>query len=228
MTSLKSVCTIREYPPQDQPHARMHRHGANTLTDTELLAMVIRRGTTGCNAIDVARDLLQRFGGLHSLGGRQIAELCKVPGIGPVKAGQIMVMVEMSKRLDPIDRISFLSSADVAKHYMPQFHHTQQEVFTVLILDARNRLIREHRASEGSLTASIVHPREVFKLAIIESAASVIFLHNHPSGDPTPSQDDIKITKQLVDAGKIIDIRVLDHIILGYHKFTSLSGKGLI
>lgn len=228
MTSLKSVCTIREYPPQDQPHARMHRHGANTLTDTELLVMVIRRGTTGCNAIDVARDLLQRFGGLHSLGSRQIAELCKVPGIGPVKAGQIMAMVEMSKRLDPIDRISFLSSADVAKHYMPQFHHTQQEVFTVLILDARNRLIRKHRASEGSLTASIVHPREVFKMAIIESAASVIFLHNHPSGDPTPSQDDIKITKQLVEAGKIIDIRVLDHIILGYHKFTSLSGKGLI
>ena len=228
MTSLKSVCTIREYPPQDQPHTRMHRYGANTLTDTELLAMVIRRGTTGCNALDVARDLLQRFGGLHSLGSRQITELCKVPGIGPVKAGQIMAMVEMSKRLDPIDRVSFLSSTDVAQHYMPLFHHEQQEIFTVLILDARNRLKREHRASEGSLTASIVHPREVFKMAIIESAASVIFLHNHPSGDPTPSQDDLKITQQLVDAGKILDIRVLDHIILGYHKFTSLAGQHLM
>ena len=216
--------------PVEQPQERMQCFGAGHLSDCELLAMVIRKGTDGLSALDVSRNLLIQFGGLRGIVGREATELSGVPGIGPTKANQIQAIAEISRRLEAPDpeKISFGSSTDVAQYYMPLFAHVRHEVFTVLMLDARNRLIREQRVSEGSLTASVVHPREVFRLAIIESAASVIFLHNHPSGDPTPSQDDLRITTQLVDAGRLIDIRVLDHIILGYKQFTSLATKGII
>ena len=146
------------------------------------------------------------------------------------EAAQIAAAVEIGRRLEapPLDRVSFISSTDVAQYFIPRLRDLHKEVFMVLLLDARNCLIRGVTISVGSLTASIVHPREVFKPAILDSAASVIFIHNHPSGDPTPSQDDLKITSQLVEAGRMIDIRVLDHIIIGRGSFTSLAGKGFI
>jgi DNA repair protein RadC len=214
--------TVRD---AENPEDRLHCLGPQNLSDTELLALAL-----GSDATDVSRSLLDEYGGLRGIVSRETAELSRQPGIGSDRASRLRAIGEISRRLEAPDpeRISYSSSTDVAEYFLPLFAHVRTEVFTVLMLDARNRLIKEQRVSEGSLTASIVHPREVFKMAIIESAASVIFMHNHPSGDPTPSQDDLKITRQLVEAGRLIDIRVLDHIILGYKKFTSLASKGII
>ena len=206
--------------------------GVHTLSDSELLALLIRTGdaSQGKNALEITRALVRHVGGLHRLADRNIRELCLVRGVGPVKAAQIAAAVEIGRRLEapPLDRVSFISSTDVAQYFIPRLRDLHKEVFMVLLLDARNCLIRGVTISVGSLTASIVHPREVFKPAILDSAASVIFIHNHPSGDPTPSQDDLKITSQLVEAGRMIDIRVLDHVIIGRGSFTSLAGKGFI
>jgi len=170
------------------------------------------------------------LGDLGSCPEGKIKGFCSIKGVGQVKAAQVVAAIEVGRRLEAsdIERVAFGSSSEVAQLYMPRLRDHRKEVFMVLLLDARNRLINEATVSEGSLTASIVHPREVFKPAILESAASVLFLHNHPSGDPTPSQEDLNITRQLVEAGRMIDIRVLDHIIVGDHTFTSLAGKGLI
>ena len=232
MTELHTVMGIKEWAEDDRPRERLIKFGAMSLTDTELLAILLRTGdsTTGRNALDIARDLLNHFGGLRQLACREMQELCTIKGVGQVKAAQVAAAIEIGRRLEApdIERVAFGSSSDVAHFFMPRLRDHRKEVFIVLLLDARNRLIKEVSVSEGSLTASIVHPREVFKPAILESAASVIFLHNHPSGDPTPSQDDLKITRQLVEAGRMIDIRVLDHIILGDSTYTSLASKGLI
>ncbi|MBT5874337.1 MAG: DNA repair protein RadC [Candidatus Latescibacteria bacterium] len=232
MSEIRSQLGIKDWSEQDRPRERLLRFGAMSLTDSELLAILLRTGdaTTGRNALDIARDLLNHFGGLRQMSTRDSQELCAIRGVGQVKASQMAAAIEIGRRLEApdIDRIAFGSSTEVAQYYIPRFRDHRKEVFIVLLLDARNRLINEVTVSEGSLTASIVHPREVYKPAILESAASVIFMHNHPSGDPTPSQDDLKVTRQLVEAGRMIDIRVLDHIILGNTDFTSLAGKGLI
>lgn len=232
MTESRSVVAIKDWPQDDRPRERLVKYGARTLSDAELVAILLRTGdsSAGRNALDIARELLQRFGGLRNLASRDVRELCSVQGIGLVKAAQVAAAIELGRRLEApdIERVAFGSSTDVAHYFLPRLRDLRKEVFLVLLLDARNKLIKEVTVSEGSLTASIVHPREVFKPAILESAASVIFIHNHPSGDPTPSQDDLKITAQLVEAGRMIDIRVLDHIILGHRTFTSLASKGLI
>ena len=221
--------TARAIRDAQDPVDRLHCLGTHNLSDAEILSLVLG-STDGVQAIDASRGLLSRYGGLRGVMARETGELCNQPGMDSDHASRLQAVGELCRRLeapDP-DRVSFGSSSDVAGYYLPMFAHVKHEVFTVLMLDARNRLIKEHRVSEGSLTASIVHPREVFRLAICESAASVIFMHNHPSGDPTPSQDDLRITTQLAEAGRTIDIRVLDHIILGHRKFTSLAGKGLM
>ena len=179
---------------------------------------------------NAACTLLDRCGSLRNLGARDPVEFAQVDGIGKAKAAALAAALEIGRRAQTADleRQSFVSSTDVARYFMPRLRDLRKEIFLVLMLDARNCLIRGVTVSVGSLTASIVHPREVFKPAILDSAASVIFVHNHPSGDPTPSQDDLKITTQLVDAGQVLDIKVLDHIIIGRKSFTSLAGKGLI
>ena len=232
MTELQAGLAIKDWPEEDRPRERLMKSGVHTLSDSELLALLIRTGdaSQGKNALEITRALLRHVGGLHRLADRNIRELCLVRGVGPVKAAQIAAAVEIGRRLEapPLDRVSFISSTDVAQYFIPRLRDLHKEVFMVLLLDARNCLIRGVTISVGSLTASIVHPREVFKPAILDSAASVIFIHNHPSGDPTPSQDDLKITSQLVESGRMIDIRVLDHIIIGRGSFTSLAGKGFI
>ena len=232
MTELQATIRIKDWPEEDRPRERLMKSGVHTLSDSELIALLIRTGdaSKGKNALEISQALLQHIGGLHRLSRRDIRELCVVRGVGPVKAAQISAAVDIGRRLEapPLDRVSFLSSTEVAKYFMPRLRDLHKEVFMVLLLDARNSLIRGVTISVGSLTASIVHPREVYKPAILDSAASVIFIHNHPSGDPTPSQDDLKITTQLVDAGRMIDIRVLDHLIIARGGFTSLAGKGLM
>ena len=198
--------------------------GFDQVSDTDLVSRI-----SGVS-LDDATEVLDRIGGLRYLATSDPEELTELPGIGPVTAMRLLAAVELGRRLEAtdIDQKSFVSSTDVARYFMPRLRDLRKEVFMVLLLDARNALIRGVTVSVGSLTASIVHPREVFKPAILASAASVIFVHNHPSGDPTPSQDDLKITAQLVEAGQLLDIKVLDHIIIGRGQFCSMASKGLI
>jgi len=222
---------IRDWAVEDQPIERLYYHGPGILSVSELMSILIQpvHRQKEQNALDLTRDIMSRFG-IRDLAGKGMSELLQIPGVTRTKAAILMSAMELGKRAQTTDleKVSFGASTEVAAHYLPRLRDLKQEVFIVLMLDARNKLIREVKVSEGSLTASIVHPREVFKPAILESAASVIFLHNHPSGDPSASQDDIKITTQLVEAGKILDIRVLDHIIVGDRTFTSLAARGFV
>ena len=230
--TMPPVRTIRDWPREDQPVERLLMHGPGILSTTELVAILLQPAHRKAdqNALELAREIILTFSGAHELAGRDAGELCRLPGMNRMKAAVLKAAVELGKRISTpdIERVAFGSSTDVAQYYLPRLRDLKHEIFKVLLLDARNQLIKDVTVSEGSLTASIVHPREVFKQAVIESAASVIFIHNHPSGDPTPSNDDLNITAQLVSAGRMIDIRVLDHIIIGNSTFTSLASKGMI
>ena len=235
---MGAVQTLINWPAQDQPRQRLADRGAGALTDSELLAILIRTGRKNKTPVDLARGLLTRCGSLTALYERMLShlqdslsELTKGAGLSHAQAVAILAAFKLVRRIDAPTlngKSLFKSSEDVAKHYIARFRALKREMFLVLLLDARNRLIREVTISSGSLTASIVHPRDVFRSAVIESAVSVIFIHNHPSGEAAPSQDDIKITNQLVEAGNIFDIRVLDHIIVGAGEWVSFAGKGLI
>jgi len=195
------------------------------------LGILLGKGTKERTAIDVARQLLDQYESLQKLFSRSPSELMKIKGIGSAKAATLSAAFELVRRTqsqgDP-DRPAFKRSSDVAKHYLPLFRDLKKEVFKVLLLNRANRLIREVPVSEGTLDASIVHPRDVFKEAILEPAAGVILIHNHPSGNPAPSEEDLRITKQLVEAGRLLGIKVYDHIILAGGSYRSLADEGLI
>ena len=210
---------------------RVHRHGAASLSDAHLLAILIRSGEGGRSAVDVGRELLERFGSLAGIAQAGIAEICEVRGIGPAKAAELKAAIEIGRRYQKpkLDGASFCSSQDVADFYRPRLKDAKQESFYCALLDVKNRFIHEAVVvSKGTLTASLVHPRDTFKAAIRESAAAVIFIHNHPSGDTRPSQEDILLTKRLVQAGEVLGIRVLDHIIVGDGSHFSFRDRGLM
>ncbi len=220
---------IHQWPEHERPRERLLQSGADRLTDAELLAILLRVGRQRSSAVDVARDLLQQLGGLHGLANRGLQELCQVSGIGPAKAAQVMAGLELGKRalavpLSTGTRIG--SSQDLFHHFYPLLRDLRHEVFKVILLDAKHAIIRESTVSEGSLTMSIVHPREVFNFAVRESAAAVIFLHNHPSGDPQPSAEDRELTTRLVAAGNLLGIRVLDHLVIGDRAYVSFADRG--
>jgi DNA repair protein RadC len=225
--------SIKEWPAQDRPREKLLEHGAQALTDTELLAILLRIGnaSTGESAIDHARRLLSQFGGLKGIEGTSAGELAKVAGIGPAKIAQIKACLEIARRLgnhkwevgQPLR-----SSEDVFRHFRERLEQEKRELFYVVLLNNKNRKISEVKISEGSLTASLVHPREVYNPVIRESAAAVIFVHNHPSGDPAPSQEDIQITRRLREVGDVMGIRVLDHVVIGRERYYSFNDKGLL
>jgi DNA repair protein RadC len=207
------------------------RYGAETLSDAEVLAILIGSGTRGFSALDVARELLQRFGNLTELSRRDVSELRAVRGMGTVRAVVLSAAFELVRRIqaEPFTaRRVIRSPEDVARMYIPRLRSARTESFRVLLLNAANQVIREVVVSEGTLTASLAHPREVFRLAITESAAAVILLHNHPSGNTEPSPEDIALTRQLVQAGKLLDIPVLDHIIIAGEAYVSLRERGVL
>ncbi len=174
-------------------------------------------------------DLLRKLEGLQGLSNRSVEELCRISGIGPAKAAQLKAAIELGKRVlaAPLSSgMQVASSSDLFRHYYPLLRDLRHEVFKVVLLDAKHAIIREATISEGSLTVSIVHPREVFNLAVRESAAAVIFVHNHPSGDPSPSEEDRVLTARLVAAGELLGIQVLDHLIVGDGRYTSFSDQG--
>ena len=183
------------------------------------------------SALDHARLLIARFGSLRDLARTATAELCSVKGIGPAKAAEIQAVFEIARRHGSEELpqgARYVSPVEVFRHFHPRLCDYKKEAFIALLLDSKNRLIREVTISEGSLTASIVHPREVFVPVVRESAAAVLFVHNHPSGDPTPSREDLEITSRLRDAGSLMGVRVLDHIIIGRGAFVSLAERGLL
>jgi DNA repair protein RadC len=224
---------IKDWPAEDRPREKLLDKGAQALTDTELLAIVLRNGSssTGESAIDHARHLLSRFGGLKGLDETSVGEMAAIKGIGPAKIAQVKASLEIARRLghQPWEAGQPLrSSEDVFRHFRGSLEKEKRELFYVVLLNNKNRKMREIKVSEGSLTASLVHPREVYNPVIRESAAAVIFVHNHPSGDPAPSQEDIEITRRLKEVGNVMGIRVLDHVVIGHDRYFSFSDKGMI
>lgn len=229
MTDKPPASGIAAWPRSEQPRERLLDEGASVLSDAQLLAIVLRVGRHDSSAVHVAMDLLQRLGGLRGLSNRGVDELCGIAGIGPAKAAQILAAIELGKRVlsAPLSTGTRIhKSEDVFHHYFPILRDLRREVFKALLLDAKHSVIKDVTVSEGSLTLSIVHPREVFNLAVRESAAAVIFLHNHPSGDPEPSLEDRSLTARLVAAGQILGIRVLDHIVIGDNVYVSFADRG--
>lgn len=224
---------IKEWPEDERPREKLRKQGAETLSDAELLALIIRTGDHASrqSAIDLGRSMLQTFGDLRKLSGASFGEICGVKGAGPAKAASILASLTlanrvMTDRLESLER--FTSPQQIFNHFHFRFRDRLKEHFLILLLDGKNRIIREEQVSEGSLNQSIVHPREVFKPAVRESAAAVILVHNHPSGDPTPSREDREITRRLKEGGDLLGIRVLDHIIVGDGSYLSFVEQGLL
>jgi DNA repair protein RadC len=223
---------IKEWPESDRPREKLLENGPETLSNAELLAIILRVGeaSTGQSALDHGRELMSRFdGSFRKLEEASTQDLRAIKGIGPAKAAQIKAALEIGKRFsrEELKRgEQFRSSADVFNHYREHLGGLKKEEFHVLLLDAKNRKIRDVRVSEGSLTASLVHPREVFSPVIRESAAAVILIHNHPSGDPQPSQEDLHITRRLREVGEVMGVRVLDHLIIGKGRYVSFVDDG--
>jgi DNA repair protein RadC len=225
--------TIKDWPEEERPREKLLKQGAQALSPAELLALVLRTGdaTSGTTALDQARLLLGRFGSLRELARANTAELSQLKGVGPAKAAELQAVFEIARRFGDEELrpgMRFTSSEEVFRHFHERLRDRKKEVFMALLLDGKNRVIREVLISEGSLTASIVHPREVFVPVVRESAAAVLFVHNHPSGDPTPSREDLEITVRLREAGELMGVRVLDHIIIGSGQYVSFVDRGLM
>lgn len=224
---------IKEWPQEDRPREKLLDKGAEALSLAELLAIILRTGnaSTGESAVDQARLLLDRLRGLEGLDQASIAEMMAVKGIGSAKAAGIKAALEISRRLTgkKLEAGTPLrSSEDVFRHFRGSLEKEAREIFYVVLLNNKNRRIREVKISEGSLTASLVHPREVYNPVIRESAAAVIFVHNHPSGDPAPSPEDLEITRRLKEVGDVMGVRVLDHVVIGRGRYFSFSDRGLL
>src|SRR5216110_3909984 len=185
----------------------------------------------GKDAVEVAREMLAAYGSLAGVAGREVSELARLPGVGRAKAARLAAAFELTRRLrarTPGARTPLGTPAEVYAAFGPLMEDLKHEVFRVALLDAQNGLLRDRIVSEGTLSASLVHPREVFKPAIVESAAAVILLHNHPSGDPTPSREDVRLTRQLVECARLLDLRLHDHVVIGRGRYVSLAERGLI
>src|SRR5256712_3089349 len=222
---------IEKWPAGERPRERLYFNGADALADAELLALQLGSGRRGKTAVEVAREMLAAYGSLAGVAGREATELAKLPGVGPAKAARLASAFELTRRLrsrTPGVRVVLSTPAAVYAAFAPLMEDLRREVFRVALLDAQNGLVRDIVISEGTLSASLVHPREVFKPAILESAASIILLHNHPSGDPTPSQEDLRLTRQLVECSRLMDLRIHDHVIIGRERFISLAQRGAL
>ena len=229
MASKKGGQGIAQWPETERPRERLLTQGPQALTNAQLLAILLRVGRHGSPAVQVGMDILDQLGDMAGLAQCGIEELCAVPGVGEAKAAQLKAALELGKRAlaGPLTKgAKITSSRDLFTHYHPTLRELRHEVFKVILLDAKHAILRDATVSEGSLTLSIVHPREVFTLAVKESAAAVIFLHNHPSGDPTPSQEDHVLTARLVSAGEVLGIRVLDHLVVGDGRYVSFADQG--
>ena len=225
---------IKDWPEDERPRERLLHFGEENLSEAQLLAIILRTGdpASKASAVDVARGLLERFNNdLSAMSNASVHELRGARGIGQAKACEVKAAFELGRRRmekedGPLRSKQFRCSEDVANFYMPRFAGKKREQFQVVMLDRKNRIMRAEMVSEGSLDTSVVHPREVFNKAIRDSAAAIICVHNHPSGDPQPSPEDRALTRRLQDAGETIGIPVLDHIIVGRNCYVSFKDEG--
>lgn len=227
----KKSFTIHDLPASERPRERLQKLGAEALSAQEILALILGRGVSGESVIVTAQRMLSQFGNLKGIAAASIEELSQVRGIGLAKACQIRAACELANRLEGSGEGAgspVTTPEAVAAVVQGRLRGKKKEHFLALMLDTRSRLVKVAEVSVGSLDTTIVHPREVFKEAISASAASVIFVHNHPSGSPEASEDDVKLTKRLAEAGKILGIEVLDHVIIGDREYLSLKREGLI
>lgn len=221
---------IRDLPQGERPRERLAHYGAAALSTAELLAIILRVGTDGENVIRVAEQLLVRFDGLPGLAQATVEELCQVKGVGVAKAVQVKAALELGRRLlvaAPHERPQILSPADAANLLMAEMSLLPQEHLRTLLLDSRNRVMKIHTVYVGSLNAASVRVAELFREAIRANCASLILAHNHPSGDPTPSAEDVQLTRSAAEAGQLLGIDVLDHLIIGRQRFVSMKERGL-
>lgn len=223
--------TIKELPVDERPREKMLANGPAAMSNAELLAILLRTGTSRDSAVRLGEQLLVKHGGLTGLGALSPGEICKLKGVGIAKAVSVAAAVEIGKRMAAADRADkpvVRSPQDVADIMMPRLRYEKKEKFVVLLLSTKNHVLASPVISVGTLNASLVHPREVFREAITNNAASVILVHNHPSGDPAPSVEDIALTEKMAEAGCLLDISVRDHIIIGDGKYVSLKETGIL
>ncbi|HLE15746.1 MAG TPA: DNA repair protein RadC [Anaerolineales bacterium] len=230
MKEGQSNYRITDLAESERPRERLERLGAEALTDAELLAILLRAGVPGENAVQVGQRVLECCGGLGGLHRASFAEVCDQHGIGPAKAAQIKAAIELGRRLStlaPEERPCIHSPEDAARLLSYEMSALEQEELRLIVLDTRNRVLATEEVYKGSLNSSQVRIGELFRAAIRRNAAAIIVVHNHPSGDPTPSPEDVAITRALVQAGKLLDIGVLDHLVIAGGRFVSLKERGL-
>jgi DNA repair protein RadC len=229
--STKNGLMIRDFPEDERPRERFMKNGPQSLSNHELIAILLRTGTKEESVLQLSNRLLTQFEGLRLLKSATLQEMTEIKGIGQTKAIQVLAAVELGRRVSNLafdERYVIRSPEDGAKYMMNDMRFLTQEHFVCLYLNTKNQVIHKQTIFIGSLNASIVHPREVFREALKRSAASLIALHNHPSGSPEPSREDIEVTKRLAECGKIIGVDLLDHLIIGENKFVSLKEKGYL
>lgn len=222
---------IKDIQKQDRPREKLMSYGASSLSVEELLAIIINNGTREYSAIDLAKQIVEKADGTRGLAEITLDELLKVKGIGHAKAIKIFASLELSRRVAKsrgIQRYKIESPDTIAEIFMEELRYLKKEIVKVLLLDTKGAIVGDILVSEGSLTSSIVHPRELFKEAIVRSANKFILVHNHPSGDPTPSDQDIHITKRLLEVGELMGIELLDHVVIGDGEYISLKRNGYI
>ncbi|MBU0711264.1 DNA repair protein RadC [bacterium] len=225
---------ITDWPESERPRERLMKYGPMKLSEVELLAILIRSGSGSNSALDVARELMSKAGGLNQLARLDYKDILQmsIKGIGNTKAVTIAAAIQLARRLQMEESASpdkiLRSSDEVARLYIPKLRDLNKEIFMVLLLASNNRLLKDVIISEGILNASVVTPREVFREAVVGMAAAVILVHNHPSGNPEPSREDIQLTKQMTESGKMMNIPVLDHIIIAGNRHSSFADKGLL
>ncbi len=232
LIKLERNFTIKELPESERPREKLYSYGTGALSNEELLAIIIRSGNKKETALDLGRKVLARDErGLVALRDTTLQELMEVNGIGECKAAQILAAIEIGKRIDrdfALEKVRINAPNTIADLFMSDMRYLQKEHFRAILLDTKNQIIVVEEVSIGTLNASIVHPRDVFKAAIKRNANSVVLIHNHPSGDPSPSNEDINITNRLYEVGELVGIKVLDHIIIGDNKYISFKEKNLI
>ncbi len=218
--------TVSDMPIQDRPRERLLRLGEDALSSQELLALILGRGVAGRSVMTIAQELITKFASVRGISEATIEELAKIKGVGTAKASQLKACFELGKRREleteyNYERFDIKNPQAVVSAIRSSIKDMKKEHFMLMILNTRNKIVRIENISVGTLNSSLVHPREVFNKAIVHAASSVVIAHNHPSGDPKPSEEDLKITRRLIDAGKLLGIEVLDHIIIGKHSTKS-------
>ncbi len=222
---------IRELPAGERPRERLKHMGAASLSSSELLAIVLRTGTASENVLALASRLLSRFGGLVGLAKANFGEMCAIPGVGQAKAAQVKAALELGRRLSaaqPEERAVIRSPQDVADLLMSEMGLLDQEHLKVLLLNSKNQVISTCEVYRGNVNSAVIRPSELLRDAVRENCPAIIVVHNHPSGDPEPSSEDIAITRRMLEAGRMLDIEVMDHIIIGRQRYISLKERGCI